>query len=57
MALLNFKSRTFKDQVRTQRRKRAVAEIRRRLWVGRYFLLKTAAIVTAAYFISKWISA
>ena len=57
MALLNFKSRTFKDQVRTQRRKRAVAEIRRRLWIGRYFLLKTAAIVTAAYFISKWISA
>jgi len=57
MALLNFKSRTFKDQVRTQRRKRALADLRRRLWVGRWFLLKTAAIVTAAYLIAKWIAA
>ena len=56
MALLNFKSRSFKDQVRTQRRKRALEDLRRRLWVGRWFLLKTAAIVTAAYLISKWIA-
>lgn len=57
MALPSFKSPSFKDQVRAQRRRRAVAEIRRRLWIRRWFLVRAAAIVTAAYLIAKWIAA
>lgn len=47
----------FKSQVRTHRRRRAFAEFRRRVWVGRWFLLKTAGVVTLAYLVSKWIAA
>ncbi|WP_167755620.1 hypothetical protein [Vitreimonas flagellata] len=46
----------FKSQVRAQRRRRALNDFRRRVWIGRWFLLKTAAAVTLAYVVSKWIA-
>ena len=46
----------FKSQVKSQRRRRAFAEFRRRVWANRWFLLKTALVVTAAYLVSKWIA-
>ena len=46
----------FKSQVRVRRRRRAFADLRRRVWIGRWFLLKTAAAVALAYFVSKWLA-
>jgi hypothetical protein len=46
----------FKSQVRAHRRRRAFADFRRRVWIGRWFLLKTAAAVILAYFVSKWLA-
>jgi hypothetical protein len=49
--------RSFKSQVRAQRFKRDFDALRRRVWIGRWLLLKTAAVVTLAYVVSKWIAA
>lgn len=49
--------RSFKAQVQADRRRRGLAALRRRLWTGRWHLVKTAIVVTAAYLIAKWISA
>ena len=47
--------RSFKAQVRAQRLKRTFDALRRRVWIGRWILLKSAAVVTLAYLVSKWV--
>lgn len=49
--------RSFKAQVRAQRVKRNFDALRRRIWLGRWMLLKAALAVSFAYFVSKWITA